>query len=150
MEDDHPFIEVSRSSKNKPPPKTFIMPLCTPSVPIPHPATSAQRNIKNARVDLPVHQSNCRRSPSTGTYKFNPNPSIFNLISHLLSATKATIHSSITPNNSFNRISDFPHSNTNFPNFFHMVLKIRKKGHGTAFIFFTVESDSTDGINNIR
>jgi hypothetical protein len=150
MEDDRPFIEVSRSSKNKPPPKTTIVPLCTPSVPIPLPATSAQRIIENARVELPVHPSNCRRSPSTGIHEYNPNPSIFDLVSHLLSATKATIHSSITPNNSFSNISEFPHSNTDFPKFFHTVLKIRKNGHGTAFIFFTVESDHTDGIENIR
>jgi hypothetical protein len=123
MEDDRPFIEVSRLSKNKPPPKT---------------------------IPVPVHPSNCRRSPSTGTHEYNPNPAIFDLISHLLSATKATIHSSITPNTSFNKISDFPHSNTEFPTFFHTVLKIRKNGRGTAFIFFTVESDHTDGIDNIR
>jgi hypothetical protein len=150
MEDDRPFIEVSSRSKNKPPPKTTIVPQCTPSVPIPFPATSAQRIIENARVELPVHPSTCRRSPSTGSYEFNPNPAIFDLISHLFSATKATIHSSISPNTSFNKINDFPHSNTEFPLFFHVVLKIRKNGYGTALIFFTLESDHTDGIDNIR
>jgi hypothetical protein len=46
--------------------------------------------------------------------------------------------------------SDFPHSNTDFPIFFHTALKIRKNAPATALIFFTIESDHTDGIDNIR
>jgi hypothetical protein len=149
MADRDGFIPVQRRSNSIKPPK--IVPLLppVPTTLITQTSPDPNRFIENVRAEIVTPSPN-RSIPRAERTTFNIASALQDVCNILFIHTpNLAIKSSQIPLTNMTSVSDFPKDDTQVKEFFHIDSKPRPDGGHTFFVYFSIESAVTEGIDNI-
>jgi hypothetical protein len=149
MADRDGFIPVQRRSNRIQPPK--IVPLLPPvsTTLITQSSVDPNRFIENVRAEVMALPPD-RSIPRAERTEFHIGSALYDVCEILLVNTpNLVILSSKIPLTNITSISGFPDDDKTLKEFFHIDNKFRPNGGQSFFVYFSIESATTEGISNI-